>query len=164
MLKIDLKRLKADVDRIQRDRPANVGPGGRRLTGSMAVVRENLMALEAMKASRSWVTIASGLAAQGVTQGDGQPITAKRLTALIASVKRQDALKAAKQAKREQRQDAPMPTSLAGPPRPPSRLAPELTRLARHVTDESPATEEDLRRSDLAKVQRFLKPDNRPKD
>ncbi len=62
---LDLKRLKADISQLQRDRPADVGPGGRRLTGAMGVVRDNLQALEALKAEgASWGTIAAGLAAQ----------------------------------------------------------------------------------------------------
>ena len=52
--------------------------------------------------------IAAALAAQGVTQGeDRQPLTADRLTALIASVKRQAERKRVKSERRRLRSDAP---------------------------------------------------------
>ena len=38
----------------------------------------------------TWTEIAAGLAAQGVTQGDGQPITGRRLTALMHNIRVQE--------------------------------------------------------------------------
>ncbi|WP_425375025.1 hypothetical protein [Methylobacterium brachiatum] len=59
----------------------------------MAIVRAHLETFEQMhRDGASWVDIAAGLAAQGVMQGTGeaaQPITARRLTALMASVRRE---------------------------------------------------------------------------
>jgi hypothetical protein len=66
--RLDLQRLRADVKRIQDSRPADRGPGGRRFTGSMAIVREKLPALLDMRAKGGrWVDIAADLALQGVT-------------------------------------------------------------------------------------------------
>ncbi len=38
----------------------------------------------------TWTEIVAGLAAQGVTQGDGQPITGRRLTALMHNIRVQE--------------------------------------------------------------------------
>jgi hypothetical protein len=157
MLKLDLKRLKTDVQQCDQDRPADWG--GRRLTGAMAIVRDNMKEIEALRdAGASWVSIAEGLARQGVTQGDNQPITAKRLTALIASVKRQAARKAEKLALRAQRQDLP-------PSAPPKRGSP-LVKLARELTDPSrqeargsSPTEEDIRQANFDKHSNLFRKD-----
>jgi len=159
--KLDLKRLRADVKRIEDNRPADGGPGGRRITGSMAIVRENLPALLEMRAKGGrWVDIAAGLALQGVTQGASNgPITGKRLTALIASIRNQEARKAAKQAQRAQRRDVGKPFEGGASSRSKLRLAPELTRQAPAQTD-SAAAEEAIRRSGLATVQALFKQDD----
>jgi hypothetical protein len=149
MAKLDLKRLSADIENSEKERASD--QGGRRLTGAMAVVRDNLAEIEALKADgKSWVAIAVGLAQQGVTQGDHQPITAKRLTALIASVKRQAANKAARQALRANRKDLSPPSQ---PERrvAPVRLARELTEPARPETEIPSMTEEDIRKSNFEK-------------
>ncbi|MEG9528992.1 MAG: hypothetical protein MIL41_25020, partial [Hyphomicrobiales bacterium] len=101
-----------------------------------AVVRENLEELRALHdAGHTWVDIAAGLASQGVTQGSGQPLTGKRLTALIASVEREAIAKSRRQATRAARIDlaAATPTradavrrDLRPAPPKPSRLSPEL--------------------------------------
>lgn len=161
MPRIDLKRLKSDVAKRQADRPTTWGSGGRRLTGAMAVVRENLPALEAMKDDHTtWADIAAGLAAQGVTQGeDGQPLTGKRLLALIARVKLQDASRAEKRRGREKRQDAPRTTlplqSLAAR----ARLAPELTRQLRSSERSRPIGEDEILRATIEKQQHLFKKD-----
>jgi septal ring factor EnvC (AmiA/AmiB activator) len=149
MPKLDLKRLRADVDQHEKERAAD--PGRRRLTGAMAIVRDHLKDIEALKAAgKSWVAIAAGLAEQGVTQGDNQPITAKRLTALIASVKREAARRAEKEARRAERRDVALPTP---PPRRVAslRLADELANPPRNMTPAAAPTEEDIRRANFDK-------------
>ena len=160
--KLDLKRLRADVKRIEDNRPADRGPGGRRITGSMAIVRENLPALLEMRAKGGrWVDIAAGLALQGVTQGAGnEPITGKRLTALIASIRKQEARKAEKQAQRAQRRDVGKPFEGGASSRSKLRLAPELTRRQAPAQTDSAAAEEAIRRSGLATVQALFKQDD----
>lgn len=161
MPKLDLKRLAEDVDTLRRSRPAGLGPGGRRLTGSMAIVRDNLDALEALKAGgSSWVDIAAGLAAQGVTQGEGDPITGKRLTALISSVKREVAKEAAKQeaaqARRARRPD------LRQAPATPSRrlrLASDLTSKPLTPPESSAASEQAIRQAQLDGLQDLIRKD-----
>jgi hypothetical protein len=149
MAKLDLKRLSADIEKHERERASD--PGARCLTGAMATVRDNLKEIEALKADgKNWVAIAAGLAKQGVTQGDNQPITAKRLTALIASVKRQAANKAAKEALRANRKDLLPPPQLERRASP-VRLARELTEPARKATPMSSMTEDELRKSNFDK-------------
>ena len=171
MPKLDLKRLAKDVDTLRNDRPVDRGPGGRRLTGAMEIVRDNLEALEALKAAGStWVEIAAGLAAQGVTQGEGEPITGKRLTSLCASVKRQAAQKAAAEARRLARLDLQRRSTSAiarGPAAPDlasdasgSRLAPELQpRSAPVPPDDAPLSEAEIRQLQADKHRHLFKKD-----
>ncbi|RYY10354.1 MAG: hypothetical protein EON55_16535 [Alphaproteobacteria bacterium] len=171
MPKLDLKRLAKDVDTLRSNRPVDRGPGGRRLTGAMEVVRDNLEALETLKASGStWVDIAAGLAAQGVTQGEGEPITGKRLTSLCASVKRQAARKAAAEARRLARPDLQRrsrPASAQGLPPPDltpgasgSRLAPELqSRPTSPPPDDAPLSEAEIRQLQADKHRHLFKKD-----
>jgi hypothetical protein len=157
MPKLDFKRLKADIEQSEECRFAD--PGGRRLTGAMAIIRDHLAQIEALKASgRSWVMIAEGLAKQGVTQGDNQPITAKRLTALIASVKRQAANKAAKEALRANRKD------LFLPPQPERRvasvrLARELMEPARPASPMPSMSEDEIRKLNFDKHDNLFRKD-----
>lgn len=165
MPKLDLKRLVKDVDALRKSRPADLGPGGRRLTGAMAIVRDNREALEALHAAgTSWVDIAAGLSAQGLMQGEGDPLTGKRLTALIASVKRQAAKRAEAEARRKARPDLPRPSV----PRPPglspraatSRLAPELQpRSSPPPGDDAPLSEAEIRRMQAERHSHLFKKD-----
>ena len=159
MPKLDLKRLKADIEQSEKDLSAD--PSGRRLTGAMAIVRDHLSEIEALKASgKSWVVIAAALAKQGVTQGDNQPITAKRLTALIASVKRQAASKAAKEALRAHRKDL-LPPQQPERRASPLRLARELTEPVRQAAPISAMTEEEIRQSNFEKHSNLFRKDTK---
>ena len=151
--KLDLATLSRDLDRRRRDRPGGSGPGGRAVSGAMAVVRENLTQLEALHAAgASWVDIAASLSAQGIRRGDGEALTGRQLTALIASVRRQ---RQRREAKAEQRQARP------DLPKPPVRkfgLASDLV-MPESRSSEPARTEEDLRRDQLASLQDLLKKD-----
>ncbi|NEU12712.1 hypothetical protein G3T14_11255 [Methylobacterium sp. BTF04] len=179
---LDLPRLRRDVKRRQDARPQGQGPGGRLVTGSMAIVREHLEAFEAMhRDGASWVDIAAALAAQEVMQGTGdaaQPITARRLTALMASVRRERERHAQAGRARMRRSDlglvahvetcepaAPSPLSISTPStrsireRKTLSLAPELTQRETLDTELDFPSAEDIRRSALATVQKLLKKD-----
>lgn len=151
---IDLKKLKRDVEKRQASRPAGLAPGGRRATGSMAVVRQHLPQFDALRAAgASWSEIAAGLAGQGVTQGEGQePITAKRLTALVSLVRKAEAKRAAAVAERAARPDAPL------------QLAPAILTLPGDLVTPKPGgdvraapSEEDHRHAALARSKALLK-------
>jgi hypothetical protein len=68
------------VNRLKRHRKATDREGK---TGATEIVRKHFAELQRMhyQDGASWIEIAAGLAKQGVTQGDGKPITGRRLTA-----------------------------------------------------------------------------------
>lgn len=78
--RLDLSRLKRDLAASAKARDGmTLAPGGRAATGLMAMVRDNLDALLALKASGStWKEIAAGLTAQGYATADGRPLTDTR--------------------------------------------------------------------------------------
>ncbi len=83
-------------------------------SGAMAVVRAHLTEIERLKADgATWVAIAAALAQQGVKQRNGTPITDRRLTGLIASVRRQDADRERAKARRMSRVDLVVATPAA---------------------------------------------------
>jgi len=149
MAKLDLKRLRADIAKHENEKAS--APAARRLTGAMAIVRDNLAEIEALNAAgKSWAAIAAALAQQGVTQGENQPITARRLTALIASVKREATRQEAKLESRAQRRDL-SPTKSSEQTRTARRLAPELTRQRSDTPPVATMTEEEIRRANFDK-------------
>ncbi|MGU3404092.1 hypothetical protein [Methylobacterium brachiatum] len=142
----------------------------------MAIVRAHLEALDQMhREGASWVDLAAALAAQGVMQGTGdaaQPITARRLTALMASVRRERERHAhaartrldRNDLGRSQRSEAPeLETPLSVPPSPKAgatlRLTPELAPRDPVDTQAGFPSAEDIRRQALAEVQKLLKKD-----
>lgn len=154
MPKLDLAQLTKDLKRRRQDRQTGIGPGGRPVSGAMAVVRDNLAQLEALHAAgAAWVDIAASLGTQGVRHGSGEPLTGRQLTALIASVRRQARQREARAAQRLARSDLPkvaaprlrLSHDLAA-----HRLTPALSVLA---------TEEDFRRASLASLDDLLKKD-----
>lgn len=173
---LDLPRLRRDLKRRLDARPHGHGPNGRVGTGSMAIVRAHLETFEQMhRDGASWVDIAAGLAAQGVTQGVGdaaRPITARRLTALMASVRRERERHARAGRTRTRRGDltpggSPPPNEPGPAPRQPPTasesvplaLAQELAPRDHVEAEPDIPTAEDIRRSALAGVQKLLKKD-----
>ncbi len=93
-MKIDFKRLSREVERRKSARATS--PRGRTKTGATAIIREHLPDLERMHTDGAiWDEIAAGLSAQGVKQGNGEPLTGRRLTALIHNIKTREAKLAA---------------------------------------------------------------------
>ncbi|MES2029319.1 MAG: hypothetical protein V4477_09105 [Pseudomonadota bacterium] len=87
---IDLKSLRDYVKLLKAERQDS--PIGKIKSGATEIIRKNLRELERMhrEDGATWTEIAAGLAAQGVTQGDGQPITGRRLTALMHNIRVQE--------------------------------------------------------------------------
>lgn len=117
-------------------------------TGSAAFTRTHLEEIKSLRAEgHGWRLIAAAVAALGVTQGDGVPITGRRLAALVSAVEKQAARQERKLEVRRQRRD------LVNPGRS-SRLSPDLSDFPRPKS--SPAgslSEEQLRRERLADVE-----------
>ncbi len=158
---IDLKKLRRTVAARKAARPDGIGPGGRVATGAMALVRSNLGAFDELRASgATWAEIAAGLAEQGMTQGDGEPITAKRLTALVTLVRKADATRAAKASARQGRGDLAAGSKLAAKRTTDTklRLAAELIPSPLAATDPGPS-EGDLRREAFDRHNHLFKKD-----
>lgn len=151
MTKIDTNKLAASVAREQAKRTPRPG------SNAMAIIRANLSAIEALRSQGfTWAAIAAGFAAQGVAHRDGHPLTGKRLTALIDSIRRQDAQRLARQDKRLRRADL-----ARAPPRPKavqSALAPELqSPAAAPETTPSGEAEEAIRRQQFEAMKSLFK-------
>lgn len=169
---VDLKRLRRDLGRLQDERPVGRAPGGRRLTGAMASVRALLPMLEQLRAEGfTWPEIAAALAAQGVVQTRGGslvPITGRRVSALVASVRRQEARRRQVADQRAARSDLrTLPVPVAPPGAAPAeprrlRLSTELTAGGASALPASPTpiSEEALRRAALESVKAILKKDH----
>jgi hypothetical protein len=98
-MNIDLENLRNYVTQLKADRQDS--PIGRVKSGATEVIRKNLKELERMhqEDGATWTEIAAGLAAQGVTQGNGQPITGRRLTALMHNIRVQEERSQTREAK-----------------------------------------------------------------
>lgn len=158
---IDLKKLRRTVAARQAARPDGIGPGGRVPTGAMALVRANLSAFDELRAGgATWAEIAAGLAEQGMTQNGGEPITAKRLTALVTLVRKADAARAAKASARLGRGDlAVEPKADVNRTRDTKlRLAPELASSLPAAADHGPS-EGALRREAFDRHDHLFKKD-----
>lgn len=155
---IDLKRLRTDVTRHKAARSAS--PIGQIKTGATDIIRQNLRELERMHREDGalWTEIAAGLAAQGVTQGKGHPITGRRLNKLISNIKAQ----ATKMKNKEPAHS--LHKLVRGSVRKPSwsvkktvMLAPEMKRQQRKVIDDRVVSEEEIRLAELRKHAHLLK-------
>lgn len=156
VMNIDLKRLRTDVKRLKAKRVAS--PIGKTKTGATEVIRNNLDELERMHLvdGATWMEIAAALAAQGVTQGDGLPITGRRLTALMHHIRvRSDKL--------ESKSSAALGTKVPSSAQKLARgamktvsLSPEMGRQARDQMPESTISEDEIRRAELSKHAHLL--------
>ncbi|GJE00849.1 MULTISPECIES: hypothetical protein [Methylobacteriaceae] len=168
--RLDLSRLKRDLAASAKARDGmTLAPGGRAATGLMAMVRDNLDALLALKASGStWKEIAAGLTAQGYATADGRPLTDTQLTGVISSVRRQARRRAARAALRDMRPDlaaAPLPPRRPAPASPSdagarrARLAPELTAGSPPESGEPPMSEAEIRDHHVTKHKHLFRKD-----
>jgi hypothetical protein len=154
---IDLKRLRNDVKRLKADRV--VSPIGKIKTGATEIIRKNFVELERMHYvdGATWPEIAAGLAAQGVTQGDGLPITGRRLTALMHHIR----VRAGKH-KGSSPVAAPAKTA-PNPLHKPGRtakktvsLSPEMSRQETVNSPDKTISEDEIRRAELSKHAHLL--------
>jgi hypothetical protein len=168
LMKIDFKRLRREVERRKSAR--STSSRGRIKTGATAVIREHLPDLERMHADGAiWDDIAAGLSAQGVRQGNGEPLTGRRLTALIHNIKTRDAKLASGVANVSSSETARIeprhhPTTAAisqakqSPGRSALTLATEMTdRKTARVQTNPDLDEQTLRRAEFAKHAHLLK-------
>ena len=157
-MRIDLKRLRHDLKRLKANRAAS--PIGRVKSGATAVIRNNLAELERMKREDGalWTEIAAGLATQGVTEGDGRPISGRRLNKLISNIKNQVEKKKRKDIARGQSASVPDPIrKLDQPGKRTVRLAPEMKRQRDKATADRVVAEDEIRLTELQKHAHLLK-------
>lgn len=157
-MKIDLKRLRSDVKRLKADRVDS--PIGKIKTGATEVIRRHFDELERMhhEDGASWTEIAAGLAAQGVTQGDGRPLTGRRLTALMHNIRVRAEKLRSKGSVRTPGEHLPTPIQkLAGRSRKTVSLAPEMSRPRSEKLPDPAISEEEIRRAELSKHAHLLR-------
>lgn len=154
-MRLNLEHLRRDVAALGLSRTTDDVARGK-ASGAMAIVRAHLVEIEHLKGEgATWTDIAAVLAGQGVRRRDGGPITGRRLTGLIDSIRRQDAKRRGAMKRRASRADLPEPPSgsRTATPRPPP------------VSDAPPAeppvlerrTAEQIRRDSLADLYDLLK-------
>ncbi|MCB4806470.1 DNA-binding transcriptional MerR regulator [Methylobacterium brachiatum] len=152
---LDPKRLARDAKRAQAQRPDSTI--GRETTGVTRAVRAGLPVIRQLRAAGvTWAAIAEALSAQGVTQGEGQPLTASRLTAIVTQVEAQERRKADREARRRTRPDLTASSEAVRSPEPPlpATAAPALPSP---VGSNPRATEEEIRRAGLHDLHQLLK-------
>jgi hypothetical protein len=162
-MKLDFRRLHREVERRKSARVTS--PRGRNKTGATAIIREHLPDLERMHADGAiWDEIAAGLSTQGVTQGNGKPLTGRRLTALIHNIKNREATlaPAAAKASSEAAQIGPLHRPMKAAKQRSGRsaltLATEMVvRKTARVQANPDLDEQALRRAEFAKHEHLLK-------
>ena len=153
MADLDLRRFQQHVKQRIAARPADVGSDGRRRTGVMEVIRANLARFDEMRANgATWVDIADALTAQGFKQRSGAALTADRVTALVASVRREAAKRAGAVARRAERIDGP-----SKPIPPPLALSADLTDPKPKAAGRPSPSEQDNRHAALDRAKSILK-------
>ncbi|MGY4329427.1 hypothetical protein ACVWWG_003844 [Bradyrhizobium sp. LB7.2] len=157
-MNIDLKGLRAHVKQLKARRATS--PIGKIKTGATEVIRAAFEEIERLhrEEGASWTEIASGLAAQGVTQGDGQPLTGRRLTALMHNIRtRAEKLKGeaivrdrTKTPRERFQKDDPTAKRTVS-------LSPEMSRPLGGSVPELTINEDEIRRTELAKHAHLLR-------
>jgi hypothetical protein len=156
-MSIDSKRLTKDCANAQAAMAAN--GLARRRTGATAVIEPVLPLIQELRARKqSWAAIAAALAKQGVVQGnDREPITGRRLTALICAINKRVRRQEERSAGRAKRRDlAPLPQQKHT-----LVLSADLSAPAVAATIVT-ASEEDFRREEFDdRVRSLLKEDSK---
>lgn len=154
---VDLKGLRAHVKQLKARRASS--PIGKIKTGASEVIRANFEEIERLhrEDGATWTEIASGLAAQGVTQGEGQPLTGRRLTALMHNIRtRAEKLKG--KATVQDRVKG-LPERLQKHGRANRKTVSLSSEMSRPVGDSLPdqtISEDEIRRAELAKHAHLL--------
>jgi hypothetical protein len=157
-MNIDLKRLRTDVKRLKASRVAS--PIGKVKTGATEIIRANFEEIERLhrEDGASWTEIASGLAAQGVTQGEGQPLTGRRLTALMHNIRTRAEKLKSKALVRDRTRILPGRLQTDGrAAKKTVSLSPEMNRPVVGNLPEETVSEDEIRHTELAKHAHLLR-------
>jgi hypothetical protein len=159
--RFDPKRLARDAKRAQARRP-DTGIG-RETTGVTRAVRAALPVIRQLRAAGvTWAAIADAMSAQGVIPGEGKPLTATRLTAIVTQVEAQERRKVEREALRRARPDLTGAPEAISPSTPATPLPASAAPAARPALPVPPgsgarATEEEIRRAGLHDLHQLLK-------
>jgi hypothetical protein len=151
-MKIDLKLLRSDVHRLKAGRVDT--PIGKIKTGATEIIRRHFDELERMhhEDGASWNEIAAGLADQGLTQGNGQPLTGRRLTALLHNIRVRSEKSKSKGAMRSPSERLPNPIQkLGGRSKKTVSLAPEMSIPSNETQPDDTIREDEIRLAELSK-------------
>lgn len=153
---LDPKRLTRDAKRAQAQRPDS--SIGRETTGVTRAVRAGLPVIRQLRAAGvTWAAIAEAMSAQGVTQGEGQPLTATRLTAIVTQVEAQERRTAEREARRRTRPDLTVSPEAVPPPELPLLNPAAPSAPIPPAKSSAHATEEEIRRAGLHDLRQLLK-------
>jgi hypothetical protein len=140
------------VKRLKADRVAS--PIGKIKTGATEIIRSHFDELERMhyQDGASWNEIAAGLAAQGVMQGDGQPLKGRRLTALMHNIRVRAVKLKSKGALRSPSENLSNTIQRPGGQSIKTvSLAPEMSRPRSENLPDETISEEEIRRAELSR-------------
>jgi hypothetical protein len=148
-MSIDPKRLETDAKRLGAEHKAQ-RPTTR--TGATDAITAALPAIEQLRDQGvEWAAIAAAMAAQGVVQGaDRQPLTGRRLCALLSAIRKREERRARKRSLRRARTDV-VPRYTPGMVTVAPELAPETHRRTASFS------EGELRSEAFANLQSLLK-------
>ena len=129
----------------------------------MAGIRQALPMIDNLRAGvekPTWDDIAVALSEQGLRTRNSLPLTGKRLTALISEIRKQERVRAHRDAKRRARPDiAPEESPSPSNERPP-KPSRELARGKRKEADDDPSTlESEIRAAQYDRHSKLFKGD-----
>ena len=159
-MKVDVAKLRASVKRLAEGRPDR-----RKSSDLMATVRPLMGVIDQLRADVvPWAVIAASLAEQGVVEGDGRPLTDKRLTSVVSKLKAQAEKRAARMQARGLRSDLAQAPNMRSPASSTAgsataQLAPELTAVRVETETCPPISEAEILREQRDKHQHLFKKD-----
>ncbi|WP_156402841.1 MULTISPECIES: hypothetical protein [unclassified Bradyrhizobium] len=146
------------MNRLKANRVAS--PIGKVKTGATEIIRKHFDELERLhhEDGASWTEIASGLAAQGVTQGEGQPLTGRRLTALMHNIRtRAEKLKGKAIPRDRTKMPAERPQQDGRTARKTLALSAEMMGPSGGSLMDETISEDEIRRTELARHAHLLR-------
>ncbi len=165
MPKLDMGALKKAIAKGQAAAVGSAGPGGWVRTGTKAFVREHLDTILQLREDThaTWGQMVAALAEHyELRQGDGKPITGRRLNALVSACLKERAREEAAVVARASRKDLTSKSEPAGARRPLAEADREASvpKPAAETPEPSgtgPLTEDEIRRGHVARHQHLFK-------
>lgn len=168
MPKLNVDAIKKAIAKRQAEMIGSLGPGGHPRTGTKALVREHLDAILRIRAETgaTWGGMVAALRTQyDLRQGDGEPISGRRLSALVSACLKERARETAAVDGRAARVDVIAQANTANPR---NRVSPASSTPSPFTTaaaspvvadppDDTPLSEADILRAQKARSQHLFK-------